>query len=154
MPVEPSEPQSNPIIVVAPRQTVHWLIAGMLGIIATILIVQGSPLSGTAYGQTAGSGGGLLGARGVFAFTGPIDATRYGLWMMDVDNGTVWCYEFNPVKQRMRLVAARSFLYDRSLKSFNQDEPSPDAVLEMLNFERQQQKNLRAAARNNAASQP
>lgn len=145
--------QLPPVIVVAPRQAVQWVIAGMLAIIATILIVQGgSSWSGVAQAQSGGAGGGLLGARGVFAFTGPIDQTRYGLWMMDVDNGTIWCYEYNPVKQRMRLVAARSFLYDRSLKNWNQDEPTPDTVLEQLNRERQRQLNLRAAARNNAAA--
>ncbi|MCK6482687.1 MAG: hypothetical protein HUU22_02700 [Phycisphaerae bacterium] len=117
------------IVVIAPRQTVHWIIAGLLAIIATVLIVRdGGPLGGAeAFGQTQ-----MLGARGLFAFTGQLDRTKYGLWMMDVDAGTVWCYEYNPVRQKMRLVAARSFRHDRFLSDYSQDSPTPAEVEELL----------------------
>src|SRR4051812_13940851 len=107
-------------IVVAPRQTVHWIIAGLLAVIATALILKNDGLfpANTALAQSTG----MLGARGLFAFTGQLDRDKYGLWMMDVDAGTVWCYEYNPVKKRMRLAAARSFRWDRYLENHAQDD--------------------------------
>lgn len=142
-------PGLTPIVVVAPRQMVYWVIAGLLAIIATILIVRdaGPP---TAMAQT-----GMLGARGLFAFTGQIDQSKYGLWMLDVDAGTVWCYEYNPVKRRMKLLAGRTFRYDRYLENFNQDdETTPEIIEEILNQQRQSQMRHRNMASLGAASQP
>lgn len=154
-----SESASAPaVVVVAPRHAVHWVIAGLLAIIATILLVRdGGPLGGlAALGQT-----GMLGARGIFAFTGQIDQTRHALWMLDVDAGTVWCYEYNPIKGKMRLVAARSFRYDRYLEEFNVDHPTPEEVEALLRQQRQAQnranniqQGLNSAMNTPPASQP
>lgn len=138
---------AGPVVVVAPRQTVHWVIAGLLALIAAILVARdGSLLTG----EPALAQQGMLGARGLFAFTGQLDKTRYGLFMMDVDAGTVWCYEYNPIKGRMKLAAARSFRFDRYLENLNQDEPTPEQVSEMLNLQRQAR--LRAVNLGSAAS--
>src|SRR5207302_7985397 len=84
-PIPPAEPRT--IIVVAPRQTVHWVIAGLLAILATLLALRGG--DGLLGGSPAMAQTGMLGARGLFAFTGQIDKDKFGLWMMDVDAGTV-----------------------------------------------------------------
>ncbi len=104
--------------------TALWIIAVLLGMIASAM-------------WTRGPGDGFLpralaqnqpraGARGVFAFTGQIDHNRFGLFMLDVDQGTIWCYEIDNAggTRKLRLVAARTFIYDRYLKDFNCDEPS------------------------------
>src|SRR5262249_1230369 len=119
-----SRPDSAPtMIVVAPRQTVHWFIAGLLAIIATCLIIrEGGMPGGAVYAQNST----MLGARGLFAFTGQLDKDKYGLWMMDVDAGTVWCYEYNAVKKKMKLVAGRTFRWDRYLENHQQDDPTPE----------------------------
>jgi len=125
-----------PVVIVVPRQTVHWVIALLLAIIATILVVRDGGM-GADFAMAQQQG--MVGARGLFAFTGPLGRDRTGLFMMDVDAGTVWCYEFNVTKGRMRLVAARSFRNDRFLENYNQDSPSPDEARELLNVQRQAQ---------------
>lgn len=111
------------------RQAVLWMIAILLAIIATILLVRPpqSLVVSPAYGDQP-----MVGARGVFAFTGQIDKNRYGLFMMDVDSSNVWCYEYLPGTRKLKLVTARSFRYDRYLEDYNNDDPTPSMVQEML----------------------
>jgi hypothetical protein len=75
----------------------------------------------------------MAGARGVYAFTGPIDRNQYGLFMLDVDQGTIWCYEFateNGVR-KLNLMAARAWIYDRYLEQFN-TEPDRDFIRNLV----------------------
>ena len=119
------------------RQTVLWVIAILMAIIATALLTRGTngPLGATpAMGDAP-----MAGARGIFAFTGQIDTNRFGLFMMDVDSSNVWCYEYLPGSRKLKLVAARSFLYDRYLENYQTDEPKPATVKLMLERERQAQ---------------
>ena len=121
------------------RQTALWIIAILLAIIATTLIVrsQDSLALPKAFGDQP-----MAGARGVFAFTGQLDKNRYGLFMMDVDSGCVWCYEYLPSTRKLKLVAARSFRFDRYLENYSCDEPSPEQIQEMLRDQnRVQQRN-------------
>ena len=105
--------------------TVLWVIALLLAVIAGILIGRGNG-EATAIAQTTP----LAGGRGVFAFTGPIEGDRYGLFMLDIEQGTLWCYEIDNVGgvRKLRLFAARSWLYDRYLQEFNVDGLSPVEV--------------------------
>lgn len=115
------------------RQTVLWLIAILLAIIATVLVVRPSDVLSVppAYGDTP-----MMGARGIFAFTGQLDKNSYGLFMMDVDSSNVWCYQYVPSTRKLKLVAARSFLYDRYLENYNCGEPTPDQSKIMLDDQR------------------
>ena len=73
----------------------------------------------------------MAGARGIYAFTGQLTSKSYGLFMLDVDSGTVWCYEFQRAangEPQMKLVAARSWISDRYLEEFNVADPVPSAV--------------------------
>jgi hypothetical protein len=59
--------------------------------------------------------------------------------MMDVDAGTIWCYEIDRGphgEPQMKLVAARSWIYDRYLEEFNVAEPVPGAVRDMVEKQR------------------
>ena len=106
----------------------HWLIAFFLGVIAACLLLRtDSPLGSLALAQPSS----LAGARGVFAFTGQLSKERYGLFMVDVDQGTIWCYELND-RKHLNLVAGRSWRYDRYLEEFNVGEPKPDEVEKMV----------------------
>jgi hypothetical protein len=121
----------DPVQIVLPprRQTVLWIIAILLAIIATTLVVRGKDLASppAAYAEPP-----MAGARGVFAFTGQLDKNRYGLFMMDVDSSNLWCYEFVPTTRKLRLVAARSFRWDRYLEDYQNEEPFPPTVQTML----------------------
>jgi hypothetical protein len=120
-------------------QVVPWLIAGLLAVIALQLAFrqQGAGLTGEALAQFQQQAG----ARGVYAFTGQLDKNTYGLFMLDVDAGTIWCYEFTgrpPADRRMKLAAARLWLYDRYLENFNVDGLTPDEVAELVEDQRRQ----------------
>jgi hypothetical protein len=111
------------------RQTVLWIIAILLAVIATALVVRSEPL----LPQPALGDAPMVGARGIFAFTGQLDKNRNGLFMMDVDNGTIWCYEYLPATRKLVLVAARTFRYDRYLEDYNNDpETAPVQVQTLL----------------------
>ncbi len=130
--------KSSPAEVRRGGQTVLWVIAVLLGMIASAMWTRGPGdgflPSALAQGQPA------AGARGVFAFTGQIDHNRFGLFMLDIDQGTVWCYEIDNTggTRKLRLVAARTFIYDRYLKDFNCDAPSFRMVQKLVDQQRNQ----------------
>lgn len=112
-------------------QTVQWIIAVLLALIAGLLWSRTTPqLAPTALAQSST----LVGARGVYAFTGQLDHNRFGLFMLDIEQGTIWCYEIDSVSgvRKLRLTAARSWLYDRYLRDFNCAEPDFRAVQELV----------------------
>lgn len=145
---EPAEPQV--VYLPAPRQpAVLWIIAVLLAVIATALVMRwdDSALFQTAFAQTSAlPRSGMEGARGIYAFTGQVSARSYGLFMVDVDTGTVWCYELERTgatgEPRLKLLAARSWVFDRYLEEFNTTEPIPSEVRAMV----QQQRSNRAPA--------
>jgi len=105
------------------NQPVLWAIAFLLGVIATALVFRLDEPN-AAYGQNVRAG-----AAGIFAFSGQMSHGTYGVWMVNVDSGTIWAYELvagSP--KRMRLVAARSFLNDRLLEEYNAESPKPHEV--------------------------
>lgn len=119
------------------NQTVHWIIAVLLAVIATALWVRpGDALLPTAMAQNQP----LAGARGVFAFTGQIDRDRHGLFMLDVDQGTIWCYGFDSVNgvRKLRLIAGRTWIYDRYLQDFNCAKPDFREVQSLVSQQRRE----------------
>lgn len=130
-------------------QTVHWAIAILLAVIAAALWIRpAETLLPTAAAQNQP----LAGARGVFAFTGPLDRDQYGLFMLDVDEGTLWCYAFENVggTRKLRLIAARTWIYDRYLRDFNCARPDFREIQALVN----QQRNEPAPSRTGATEQP
>lgn len=121
----------------SPRRssTVAWIIAVLLALIAGSLLTQRPApwgVAGPAFGQTP-----MAGAKGIFAFTAPLDKNKHGLFMMDADAGNIWCYEYVGATRKLRLVAARSYLYDRYLEDYMNEEPLPEQVRLMLERQRQ-----------------
>lgn len=121
----------------ASSPTALWIVAILLAVIATGLWVR-PPAGWEPQAQAQGTG--LAGARGVYAFTGQLDHEQYGLFMLDVDQGTIWCYAFEMVggTRKLRLVAARSFIYDRYLQDFNNAPPDFRMVQQLVQTERAQ----------------
>lgn len=131
MPEHTPRPGTN-----GPR-TALWLIAVLLAFIAGNLATRsGAGWLPAALAQVQP----LVGARGVYAFTGQLDSNRHGLFMLDVDAQTVWCYEIVTVdgERRLRLIAARSWTYDRYLRNFNVDGLDWKAVQSLVALEREQ----------------
>ncbi|MGE0480921.1 MAG: hypothetical protein AB7Q17_10670 [Phycisphaerae bacterium] len=119
------------------RHVAQWVIVALLAVIAAGLWLRPGGLPElTALAQPSG---GAAGARGVFAFTGQLDSSRYGLFMLDVDEGTLWCYELESSggARKLRLIAARSWIYDRYLQDFNCAPPDFRMVQELVTQQRQ-----------------
>jgi hypothetical protein len=124
--------------VANPGQTVYWIIALLLSVIATALWMRpAGALLPTALAQNQPA---MAGARGIFAFAGPLERDQYGLYMLDVDQGTVWCYAFDNVggTTKLRLVAARTWIYDRYLQDFNCAAPDFRTVQKLVSQQRTQ----------------
>jgi hypothetical protein len=67
----------------------------------------------------------------------PIQLERgnFGLAMVDTANQTLWVYQLNstgPGYNRLQLLAARSWRYDRLLKQYNTADPKPQQVKMLL----------------------
>jgi hypothetical protein len=61
---------------------------------------------------------------------------------MDVDAQTICAYQMFPGEHNFRLIAARSFRYDRRLNNYNTAQPSPAEVKALVEKE---QAEIRAA---------
>jgi hypothetical protein len=103
---------------------VWWLIGVSLAVIAVCLVLRtdvGQSLPATpAFGQSVGSAG----AHGVFAFTGQLTKDSYGVFMVDIDTGVIWCYRYVSGKNVLQLVAARDWRFDRYLEDFSTEPPT------------------------------
>ena len=122
---------ASPTMSRSRSHTVQWVIAVLLAFIAGVLWTR-SPgqVVQAAWAQNPP----LVGARGVYAFTGQLDRNRFGLFMLDIEQGTIWCYEIDNIDgvRKLRLIAARSWVYDRYLKDFNCAPPTYGQVQELL----------------------
>lgn len=108
-----------------------WIVAVLLAFIAGLLAAGGGfGLTAQAQAQS----GPLVGARGVYSFSGQIGSNRYGVFMLDIEQGTLWCYELEPsaTGSKLKLVAARSWVYDRYLRDFNCAEPDFRKVQQLV----------------------
>ena len=72
----------------------------------------------------------------MFAFTGQLSKGTFGVFMVDVDAGTLWCYEYLPGKRELRLVAGRLWIYDRYLEAFNTGDPSVKEIEQLVELQR------------------
>jgi hypothetical protein len=106
----------------ARSHTAQWVIAVLLAFIAGTLW---SRIPGQSVPTALAQNAPLMGARGVYAFTGQLDHNRFGLFMLDIEQGTIWCYEIDNQNgvRKLRLIAARSWVYDRYLRDFNSAPP-------------------------------
>ena len=94
-----------------------------------------------AQAQVASPAGQPLGARGIFMMPAQLGPNTYGLYLMDVDSGTICVYRANPDNSHFRLMASRSFKYDRFLEDFNNEPLRPREVQKLVE-DQQQRKTL------------
>ena len=112
----------------------QWLIVALLGAIALLLAGGLASSPAPAYAQT-GAGGA---AGGVFAVAGQITRDTYGLYLVDLRNDTICLYEYLGGERRLlRLMAARTFTFDRQLDAYNTEPPPADIQKLVQNARRQ-----------------
>ena len=119
---------------------VAWLgVAAVSAAVAVWLIDRRpAPALEAAYAQTAAPA--PLGARGIYMCPAQLGSTTFGLYMIDVDAGTLWCYEYTP--NQLRLVAARSWIFDRYLEEYNVAGLRPADVAKLVQQQRSQRSRL------------
>jgi len=113
-----------------------WVTAVSLAVIGFCMVMRlgegEQHVLPAAFGQASRQAG----ARGIFAFSGQLSEHSYGLFMVDVDAGTLWCYEYIEGQKKFRLAGARSWIYDRYLENKDFLEPSPEAVEQLVDQQR------------------
>jgi len=122
-----------------PRQ---WLLPALISLGALCLIFIGSRLGGSVNAQAQLPAGPQ---EGIIVIPVQIDRDSYGLAMVDTIGQTMWIYELNnrgPAHSRLRLLAARSWRYDRMLQQYNTAEPKPEQIKELLGNMEQPRENL------------
>jgi hypothetical protein len=63
------------------------------------------------------------------------DRESYGIAMVDTVGQTIWIYQLSdrgPVYNRLKLLAARTWKYDKLLEQYNTAEPKPEQVRALL----------------------
>jgi len=130
--VEPAPASGGSVDVRAPHP-VYWIIAAALVVIAVSLVFRGEQSPGqVAFAQPTTSGG----LRGVYSFAAELSKGNHGVYMVDVDTMTIWCYEYSREKGCLRLAAARSWKYDRYLENYNVCDIPPEVVEKMVEDQR------------------
>jgi hypothetical protein len=94
-------------------------------------------LDRAALAQSTPASGQLLGARGIYMMPAQLGNNAWGLYLMDVDAGTICVYKTSPENSHFRLMAARSFKYDRLLEDFNNEPLRPKDVQKLIDDQRQ-----------------
>ena len=77
----------------------------------------------------------------VVAVAGKVTPETYGLYLLDLEHGTICVYQYLPATRKLRLMAARTFLFDRKLEVYNNAAPTPREVKHLV----EQQRSLRTA---------
>lgn len=113
---------------------VLWINAALLGIVAVALFTRSKDisLSSAAFGQLQSP---IAGGAGVFIMPGQFSRDTFGCYLMDVDSQTLCVYGWDAEGRKLKLLAARSFRYDRRLSNFNTENPSPAEVKDLIEKE-------------------
>jgi len=114
------------------RQTDKLLLFGILAVAMIYVWALGSRMKTPAIAEATpqeGSGGQVL------IVPIQIDRDNYGLAMVDTNRQSLWIYELNrraAAHNRLRLLAARSWKYDKLLEDYNTAEPKPNQIKALL----------------------
>jgi len=100
----------------------RWFVVVLLSVIATCLLIQVG-VATTPAGAQVTSGG----ADKLFAVAGQITPGAFGLYLVDLEADTICVYQYTATDRRLKLVAARSTLFDRQLDEYN-TQPSPREI--------------------------
>lgn len=120
--------------------------AGLLAVIAIALLGRSSrsPFDSVAFGQQVPQP--IAGGAGFFLMPAQFASNVWGCYVMDVDAQTLVAYAYNPGEKNLRLVAARSFVFDRQLKNYN-TAPRPEEIEQLVNLEKDQSRREETTSR-------
>lgn len=119
-----------------PLVTVLYINAALLaGILIALMSRDNAPrFLPAAFGQNQAP---IAGGAGVFVMPAQFAVNAWGCYLLDVDRQTLCAYQFSPAEKELRLVAARTYTYDRDLKEFNTRNPTPAEVRQLVDEQKQ-----------------
>lgn len=109
-----------------------WLIVMLLGVVAACLLAE-LGLGASPAGADVSRGQ----ADHIVCVAGKVTDETYGLYLVDLKNGTISVYQYLSSKRKLRLMAARNYTFDVQLDEYN-TEPAPREIKQLV----QQQKRL------------
>ena len=109
--------------------TTQWCLVALLACVGTALAVTAWLSPDPGYAQAVQQTGGA--AQGMLAVAGQVSPGTYGVYLVDLDRGSLTVYEYNAPVRQLRLMAARSYIYDRQLEAYN-TVPPPAEVADMV----------------------
>jgi hypothetical protein len=104
-----------------------WLTTGLLALIAVGLWVEFSATVARATPQSTGTAGN----DSVLVVAGQVTRDTYGLYLVDLEQRTICVYQWMSGSRKLRLLAARTYAFDRELDEYN-TEPSPQEIKELV----------------------
>jgi hypothetical protein len=112
-----------------------WANAALLTAILLVLVNRsGTPgLLPAAFAQNQQPP--IAGGAGLFVMPAQMKSNVWGCYLLDVDNQTLCAYEYWGGDHLLRLAASRDIRYDRKLKRFNTESPTPNEVKAMIERE-------------------
>jgi hypothetical protein len=113
----------------------RWALMAFIALGVAALLFAGNKLSSPASAKAELQ---AVSKNNILVVPIQIERDKFGLAMVDMVNQTLWIYELNsmgPPHNRLRLLAARSWQYDRLLKQYNTSEPKPEQVKMLLEEE-------------------
>ncbi len=105
----------------ASRGITRWLVVALLGAVAAGLLIELGAGSRAARGQVSTGRG-----EGIVAVAGRVTGDSYGLYLLDLQNGTISVYQYLTGNRQLRLMAVRNYTFDVQLDSYNTDPPPRD----------------------------
>jgi hypothetical protein len=108
----------------------QWAVFFILGVIAVSF--AGNKIKSIAWAQTPQANNS---AGNVVVVPVQLGRDSYGIAMVDQLEQRIWVYELSSrsgTHNRLRLLAARNFKYDRLLDDYNTGEPKPEQVKKIL----------------------
>lgn len=105
-----------------------WLVLIALVALASWLVFEaGTSVASGVPELAAGSAAG----DSVLVVAGQVTRDTYGLYIVDQKNQTICIYQWLPGSHKLRLMAARTYIYDRELDEYN-TEPSPREIRDLV----------------------
>jgi hypothetical protein len=116
------------------KSQIRCLLLVIIVLCGFCLLIMGSKL-GLPISAEATAPNGAGGEEEIVVIPIQIERDTYGIAMVDKTSQTLWIYEFGnrgPAYARLKLLAARSWRYDKLLQQYNTGEPKPEQVKMIL----------------------
>ena len=101
-----------------PLGTAKWLAVASLAAIAACLLIEVGLSASVTHAQVGSAGG-----EKIMAVAGQMTRDSYGLYLVDIENARICMYQWRPATRTLRLMAARSYIYDLKLEDYNSEPP-------------------------------